>query len=248
MKMTTTSASTSTFTSNSNSTSEKSKPYFRALSVDEKTDMLDMLAKRRYKITLWEKGTKHLEQFNALQFDAKSILFIDMIDYQTQLLNRPVLACFTYDNTQYFTKCTLLLNKEFDYYIEFKDTLFKCEKRNTFRLNMNSNYAIKFTIDDREFEAVDASIGGVGLILDKTEKVSFREGLKFAKCTLNLNTSPYHIALCEVVHITPVPNKDKIRLGIKFAISPVEIERKLCQQINQDFINMKKRNWSGSSW
>ncbi|MBF0359391.1 MAG: PilZ domain-containing protein [Oligoflexia bacterium] len=219
------------------------KPYFKALHKDEKNDLLEMLAKRKYKISIWEKGTKKIEYFNVLKLNEKSTLFVDMIESKTELLNKNVLACFNFDNTHYFTQCKLSSEGALgscDYYINVEETIFKCEKRNSFRIDTDNKYPIKFTINDRVYSALNTSVGGVGLIIEGKDQESFSEGLKFADCILDLNSSEYKISSCEVVHITPIPSKNTVRLGIKFSMNSIEMEKKLYQQINRDFINMNK--------
>ncbi|MBF0301371.1 MAG: PilZ domain-containing protein [Oligoflexia bacterium] len=220
----------------------RGKAYFKNLPNNEKVSLLKNAIRTHSEVQIWKKGSKNIEKFRIIDLEGDSRIILDLIDMHTRYLNFEILLNFIYDNSQYFTTCILQINQNQEYYVDISNDLFKCEKRNSFRLKANQYNSISLIINEKTYSVQDISTGGLSLIVEEAEEEIYKKNKQFLRCILELNKIIYTIPLCEIVNIIPNKAHKTFKLGIKFLNLSQEDESKLCRQINNDVFLNKKLN------
>jgi len=111
-----------------------SETYFSKLDPKEKESRLIQLGNFRGKVTIWVKGSKHKHKFNVIEYDSDRLDIV--LDNKDNIFTKgsALLCSFELRGMSFFAE--VVANRSIvDYLlIEFPGTLFKSEKRASYRL------------------------------------------------------------------------------------------------------------------
>ena len=127
-----------------------SQTYFSKLDPQEKESRLVQLANSRGQITVWVKGEKTKSHFKVLEFDKNRLEIL--LDTKSNIyLNETVLLCsFELRGMYFFIQVTVKISILDQVLLEVKETLFKSEKRSTYRILTFPIYEIYTQFDLEE--------------------------------------------------------------------------------------------------
>jgi hypothetical protein len=107
--------------------------YFKDLSLKEKQSKLSQFAKVDGDIVIWQKGQTSREKFSKKSFN-RDRLELEVSRSSTTLKNKDVLYTFSMQGLNFFGKGKLKHLNDKAYILDCKDSLYKSERRNNFRL------------------------------------------------------------------------------------------------------------------
>jgi len=127
-----------------------SQTYFSKLEPQEKESRLVQLANSRGQITVWVKGEKTKNHFKVLEFDKNRLEII--LDTKSNIYpNETVLLCsFELRGMYFFIQVTVKISIVDQIILEVNETLFKSEKRSTYRILTFPIYEIYTQFDLEE--------------------------------------------------------------------------------------------------
>jgi hypothetical protein len=111
-----------------------SQTFFSKQSPDETISRLGLLASSRGNVTLWLKGTKHKNHFNVFKFDRERMEII--LDSRENFYRdgASVLCSFELRGMNFFSEVVFKESVGGFSVLQFKNILYKSERRNSYRL------------------------------------------------------------------------------------------------------------------
>lgn len=169
--------------------SSEGNTYFQDQTEKEKTSRLTLLANNTSEVTIWCKGDKVRESFSAQEYSKDRVELVVVAKSKSLLSGKEVLYSFKINGLNYFGKGKLkTLNGKF-YVLQATETLYKSERRNTFRLLTYPHHQvfIRLPIPEEEIESsnvvsMNSKMSETNLfknfltLIDEKTQIFYREG------------------------------------------------------------------------
>lgn len=135
--------------------SSEGSTYFQDQTEKEKTSRLLNLGNNRSEVTIWAKGDAEREKFTAQEYSKDRFELIVSAKSKSELSNKDVLYSFKINGLNYFGKGKLKKLNGKHYVLQATETLYKSERRSTFRLLTYPHHEvyIKLPIPEEEIES-----------------------------------------------------------------------------------------------
>lgn len=147
---------------------KKSSAYFQELTEREKASKLSILARSGGEITLWEKGKGQKEKLLAKEFKAGETRLICFNNIQSLLIGKNILYSFEINGLAFFGKAQLKdLGPSFKS-LECEDSLYKSERRTTFRLLTHPHHKVFLHMQMDEEELEQSNVIGISSGVSET--------------------------------------------------------------------------------
>ena len=149
--------------------------YFSKLDSTEKLNRLAQFGLSKGEVTLWVKGQKNKLSFRALEFDKERCELVLNSKEMTFPKGTVLLCSFKLRGMFFFSEVTSNTSIGYHFLIEFKNTLFKSEKRRSYRLLTYPIYEVY-----SEFSLGEAYQGGnvINLKTGSNQTALFKNFLK----------------------------------------------------------------------
>jgi hypothetical protein len=111
-----------------------SQTFFSKQSPEEKLSRLSLLGSSKSEVLIWIKGKKERSSYNTLKFDKERM---EVVLDSREVLFAPgtkVLCTFSLRNMDFFSEVVYQISIDGHGVLQFTDTLFKTEKRSSYRL------------------------------------------------------------------------------------------------------------------
>jgi hypothetical protein len=222
------------------------KHYFQITSEKYLSQVLREKLEKKNEIlaTVWEKGQdeKEAEIYTVRSFisDTKNLSLKptgQLLKTLTgsQKTGKQVLVKIPIDSkTNYFSGGILLFEREhLSYSIQLLQEIFVSQQRSNFRLNANNVIQIQFKMNNKVYDALDISIGGTSIKINKTNSEQLSKDNIFEDCILRFDRTNYHIPKARVSSIMPIlddngQETDHLKIGLAF----LELSESISDELN----------------
>jgi hypothetical protein len=220
------------------------KHYFQISKAHDLAEKLHFKKSKDRQLTLWEKGEeeKDAEKFAIVEFDAENkILKLTSITSLLSMfkgspkIGKNILVKIPIDSkTNYFTGGLLSFHKEdSSYSIQIQQEIFISQQRSNFRLNANSVIQIQFKLAHQVYDALDISVGGTSIKINKSDLSQFVKGDIHNECALRFDRKNYYIPKAKISGILPIlDEKGHETSELKIGISFIDLNERIADELH----------------
>lgn len=140
---------------------EKSQTYFQQLTSQEKASKLSQLARGQGKVVIWEKGSKNRQDIEANEFVSQDERLLCVSISGSPLVGKTVLYSFELNGLSFFGTAELKFVRNDLLALEAGETLFKSERRESFRLLTFPHHKVFLHVKIKEEEASEGNVVGI---------------------------------------------------------------------------------------
>jgi c-di-GMP-binding flagellar brake protein YcgR len=217
---------------------QEKKSAFDPLSKDEKIQKISVVANTRSDVHVWEKKENKKSVLVATSFEPEEFVLklSTQEDIPGELFNGPVFIYFEADGHEFFSSGRIDKESEDGKKLSIKmaSKIFRFDKRKNLRLPREYVDSCDFAmnrLDGQSFECVDASVGGVAVLVPDEQKDLFSEGRKFKDNSLKINGDVYNVPEVNVNYVKDIGDGKK-QVGLVFGDLEEGTKEKLGNEIN----------------
>ena len=208
---------------------------FKIITPADKCDKLDFISKNRTDFILWKKGGEDKFKFRSFFYDEKkSRLDVFSVDKNIKLENGIVAFHFEIAQVFYFGSGKIITNTDRDEcYIELDETFYKSEKRINFRISSSELISFSLIINDKEYEGMTLSVGGMSLKICPTLCEYFETDKFFTNARLVFEKKNFELPSIKAIYSNMNNDTPKrLIVGISFIGLHENSEAQLFREIN----------------
>lgn len=227
----------------------KIKDIFIEVHPKETWETFEVLQKTSGEIIVWTKGSDYREAYQVLSFNPKNAeLALKIKLGDGTHLNKEIYLNFKVADIPYFGTGTISLDNGV-YRLKIDDSVFKAEKRKSFRLMTYQDVDASIIIDNNIYRLFDISTTGLGIYLRDEESIKlFPIDKKLNNINVLLHNKTFIIEESVVLRCSKVETvesyRDKIKVGVNFTKISPEVESALFVEINSIIFEQRKLSQS----
>lgn len=222
---------------------ESQKNIFSVLSRKDTIITMRKVTDFRTEIVIWKKGDERRYQYTPINFDESALV----LHCQPTIKHRALKDChvlinFEHDRLQFFTTGNVQFDQELqEYAITFDDKIYKCDKRQSFRIETSDCQKLAVGIGQLELPAEDISLGGLSFVIPSNKIVEFRIGQIIPSLKVFLNSYNFIIDSAEVRYVKEMKHSHHqvhdLKVGLQFSPLDDKTEQALFREINNSIYN-----------
>lgn len=227
----------------------KTKDIFVEVHPKEILEIFEVLQKTAGEILVWAKGSDYREAYQVLSFNpnnSEAALKIKLGDGTH--ISKEIYFNFKVADIQYFGT-GLITASNGVYRLKISDSIFKAEKRKSFRLMTYQDVDASIIIDNNIYRLFDISTTGLGIYLRDEESMKlFPIDKRLMDLTILLHNKKFIIEEAVVLRCSKVETvesyRDKIKVGVNFTKISPGMESALFIEINSIVFEQRKLSQS----